>query len=60
MGDDIDGVVAELKKKGIAFEHYDMPNVERRGDLHIAGDTKAAWFKDPDGNILSLVNQAPR
>ena len=60
VGDDIDGIVAELKKKGISFEHYDMPNVERRGDLHIAGDMKAAWFKDPDGNILSLVNQAPR
>ena len=37
------------------FEHYDLPNVTRQGDLHIAGSMKTAWFKDPDGNILSLV-----
>jgi hypothetical protein len=29
----------------------------RKGDVHIAGKSKAAWFKDPDGNILALVGQ---
>jgi len=28
----------------------------RKGDIHVAGKMKNAWFKDPDGNILSLVN----
>ncbi len=54
--DDVDGTVRDLKGKGITFEHYDMPEMTRKGDVHVAGDTKAAWFKDPDGNILSVVN----
>jgi catechol 2,3-dioxygenase-like lactoylglutathione lyase family enzyme len=57
VGDDIGGVVQALKAKGITFEHYDMPEVKREGDLHIAGDMKVAWFKDPDGNILNIVNR---
>ena len=54
--DDIDKEVSELKDKGVFFEHYDVPGLEQRGDLHV-GDKgfKTAWFKDPDGNILSLV-----
>ncbi len=38
------------------FEHYDFPDMQRRGDVHVSGDMKAAWFKDPDGNILALVS----
>jgi catechol 2,3-dioxygenase-like lactoylglutathione lyase family enzyme len=53
---DIEGVVKDLKSKGIAFEHYDMPGVTRKGDIHVAGPLKNAWFKDPDGNILALVS----
>jgi catechol 2,3-dioxygenase-like lactoylglutathione lyase family enzyme len=53
--DDIDKEVGELKEKGIFFEHYDLPGLERRGDLHVAEGFKTAWFKDPDGNILSLI-----
>jgi len=55
--DDVQEVVQALKSKGIVFEHYDLPNTTREGDVHVAGKTKVAWFKDPDGNILSLVNQ---
>jgi len=55
--DDVDGVVRTLKGKGVSFEHYDdMPGMTRRGDVHVAGKMKAAWFKDPDGNILSVVS----
>jgi catechol 2,3-dioxygenase-like lactoylglutathione lyase family enzyme len=53
--DDIDKEVSELKQKGVMFEHYDLPGLERRGDLHVAEGFKTAWFKDPDGNILSLI-----
>jgi catechol 2,3-dioxygenase-like lactoylglutathione lyase family enzyme len=55
--DDVDDVVRTLKSKGITFEHYDLPDTKREGDVHVAGDLKVAWFKDPDGNILSVVNR---
>ena len=54
--DDVEGEVQALKSKGVAFEHYDMPGMKRKGNIHIAGDMKVAWFKDPDGNILNLIN----
>ena len=52
--DDIESEVRDLKDKGVFFEHYDMPGLEQRGDLYVAEGMKTAWFKDPDGNILSL------
>lgn len=56
--EDVEGAVAELKAKGVTFEQYDdLPGVSREGDVHVMGDLKAAWFKDPDGNILNIVNQ---
>jgi catechol 2,3-dioxygenase-like lactoylglutathione lyase family enzyme len=54
--DDVDGTVRDLKTKGVSFEHYDLPEMKREGDVHVAGDMRAAWFKDPDGNILALVS----
>jgi catechol 2,3-dioxygenase-like lactoylglutathione lyase family enzyme len=53
--DEIEDIVKTLKSRGVSFEHYDIPDMSRQGDLHIAGTMKAAWFKDPDGNIFSLV-----
>ncbi len=54
--DDIESEVRELKDKGVFFEQYDMPGMEQRGDLYVGeGGFKVAWFKDPDGNILSLA-----
>jgi catechol 2,3-dioxygenase-like lactoylglutathione lyase family enzyme len=54
--DDVEGTVKDLKAKGVAFEHYDFPRMTRKGDVHVAGKSKAAWFKDPDGNILAVVS----
>ena len=56
VGDDIENDVRALRAKGVAFEHYDMADMKRDGDIHVGGDMKVAWFKDPDGNILSLVS----
>jgi catechol 2,3-dioxygenase-like lactoylglutathione lyase family enzyme len=56
VGDDVEGVVRALKAKGVTFEHYDMPGMSREGDIHVGGNMKVAWFKDPDGNILNIVN----
>jgi len=41
----------------VTFERYDLPGTTREGDVHVTGELKVAWFKDPDGNIHSLVNQ---
>jgi catechol 2,3-dioxygenase-like lactoylglutathione lyase family enzyme len=56
VGNDVDRLVKTLRERGVRFEHYDMPEMVRVGDVHVAGDLRAAWFKDPDGNIHSLVN----
>jgi catechol 2,3-dioxygenase-like lactoylglutathione lyase family enzyme len=56
VGGDLEKMVRALKEKGVTFEHYDLPGTTRQGDIHGAGKTRVAWFKDPDGNILSLVN----
>ena len=54
-GDETEKLVAELKGKGVVFEHYpDMPG-ELNGDIHEAGGMKLVWFKDPDGNILHFL-----
>jgi catechol 2,3-dioxygenase-like lactoylglutathione lyase family enzyme len=55
--ENLEEMVRELKAKGIRFEHYDLPGTTRQGDVHGSGKTKAAWFKDPDGNILALVSE---
>lgn len=53
VGVELDNIVAGLKAKGVAFEHYD--DMGRQGDIHVCGSMRLAWFKDPDGNILHLV-----
>jgi catechol 2,3-dioxygenase-like lactoylglutathione lyase family enzyme len=57
VGKDMENIVRALKSKGITFEHYDMPDMKREGDIHVADDMKVAWFKDPDGNILNIINR---
>lgn len=52
---EVEDLVRTLKGKGVSFEHYDLPQLTRHGDIHVAGNMKTAWFKDPDGNIFSLV-----
>lgn len=54
VGSELEAIVRSLKDAGVQFEHYDLPGARREGDIHIFGDFKAAWFKDPDGNILHV------
>ena len=53
--DDTEAEVRALGAKGVTFEHYQFPDMTLKGDVHVMGDMKAAWFKDPDGNILAIV-----
>ena len=47
--------LAELKSRGVTFEHYDdVPGATKGGDIVTAGSAKAAWFKDTEGNILAI------
>ena len=53
--DDIESEVRELRDKGIFFEKYDVEGLTPKGDIYEGQGIKTAWFKDPDGNILSLI-----
>jgi catechol 2,3-dioxygenase-like lactoylglutathione lyase family enzyme len=60
-GDEIDSIVHTLRSKGVTFEHYyDMPDTKLEGDIHVSGGMRTAWFKDPDGNILSLFSSGKK
>ena len=53
VGEDLEAIVAALEAKGAAFEHY--PGIGRlEGNVHLAGDCRLVWLRDPDGNILHL------
>lgn len=56
VGDEIGNITRELASKGVAFEHYDMPDMVKEDDVYVFGPIKTAWFKDQDGNIHALVN----
>jgi predicted enzyme related to lactoylglutathione lyase len=56
---DVEKEVEDLKARGVAFEVYDMPGVEWRGEVAVMPEMgKAAWFKDSEGNIL-CVDEPP-
>lgn len=55
MDGDLVETVQALKAKGVTFEHYPDMGMTLNGDIHEAGGMKLVWFKDPDGNILHLV-----
>ena len=56
LGKDMEKVVQGLSERGVRFERYDLPGMTVTGAIHSSGDFKAAWFKDPDGNIIALMN----
>jgi predicted enzyme related to lactoylglutathione lyase len=55
---DVDKTVDELTKRGVKFERYDMPEIktDAKGIMRGQGPT-IAWFKDPAGNILSVLDE---
>lgn len=53
--DDVEREVAELKRRGVAFEHDDLQGTNADGDIVTAGGAKAAWFKDSEGNIMAII-----
>ena len=53
--DDVRSVVDALRASGVAFEEYDLPGMKTKDGVATIGDTRAAWLKDPDGNILEIT-----
>jgi catechol 2,3-dioxygenase-like lactoylglutathione lyase family enzyme len=60
---DIEAEVADLRRRGVTFEDYDLPEIGVRTVDGIAtldeNGAKSAWFKDPDGNIIALGTMPP-
>jgi catechol 2,3-dioxygenase-like lactoylglutathione lyase family enzyme len=54
--DDVEGTADRLRETGIVFEEYDLGEIKTENGVATIGDFKAAWFKDPDGNILCVSN----
>jgi len=52
--EDISSTIKALNQKGVFFEKYDFLEQDDLGIWTAPGGTKVAWFKDPDGNLLSL------
>jgi catechol 2,3-dioxygenase-like lactoylglutathione lyase family enzyme len=55
--EDIETTVTELRSRGVTFEEYDMPGLKTENGVAQIGADKVAFFKDPDGNILSVVEK---
>jgi catechol 2,3-dioxygenase-like lactoylglutathione lyase family enzyme len=54
--DDIDKAVDQLAERGVRFERYDDPSMDKQG-IHRGEGPYIAWFKDPAGNILSVLQE---
>lgn len=52
---DIEAEVAELKARGVVFEEYDLPGYKTEGSILSFPQTRSAWFRDSEGNLLGLV-----
>jgi catechol 2,3-dioxygenase-like lactoylglutathione lyase family enzyme len=56
--EDADKAVDELTARGVRFERYEGAEQDEKGISRAAGGPAIAWFKDPAGNILSVIQQA--
>ena len=57
--DDIRASIADLEGRGVVFADYDLPGFKTVGHVCVLGSEKAAWFNDPEGNILCLHEDIP-
>jgi catechol 2,3-dioxygenase-like lactoylglutathione lyase family enzyme len=52
---DIEAAVADLKARGVKFEEYDLPGFKTVDGIADTPPNRAAWFLDPDGNTIGLL-----
>ena len=53
--DDLDAEVADLRSRGVVFEDYDVPGLKTVNGIATFHTSKAAWFKDSEGNTMALI-----
>ncbi len=53
--EDIEADVADLRARGITLEEYDTPGLKTVDGIATMGPIHAAWFRDPDGNLLGII-----
>jgi hypothetical protein len=54
VGRELPALAKALRAKGVTFERYEAPGMTLEGDVYVGHGMQVAWFKDPDGNILSI------
>jgi len=53
--DNVEAEVAALKSKGVVFEEYNTPGLKTVNSIAATGNSRSAWFKDSEGNLLAIV-----
>lgn len=56
---DIAAEIQDLRKRGVTFADYDLPGLKTVEHICVLSSEKAAWFEDPDGNVLCLHELLP-
>jgi catechol 2,3-dioxygenase-like lactoylglutathione lyase family enzyme len=56
---DISAEIRALDERGVVFADYDLPGLKTVDHVCVLGAQKAAWFEDPDGNVLCLHEVIP-
>jgi catechol 2,3-dioxygenase-like lactoylglutathione lyase family enzyme len=56
--DDVHAAVRDLEEQGVTFEDYDLPGLKTVDHVAETEGEKAAWFRDPDGNVLCVHQRA--
>jgi catechol 2,3-dioxygenase-like lactoylglutathione lyase family enzyme len=51
---DLSGEMRALRARGVRFEEYDLPGLKTTDGVCVLGAERAAWFRDPEGNILCI------
>jgi len=51
---DIASAIRRLEARGVVFADYDLPGLKTVDHVCVLGSEKAAWFNDPEGNVLCL------
>jgi catechol 2,3-dioxygenase-like lactoylglutathione lyase family enzyme len=57
--DDIRAAISELEGRGVVFADFDLPGFKTVEHVCVLGSEKAAWFNDPEGNVLCLHEDIP-
>lgn len=57
--EDLRASVEHLERRGVVFCDYDLPGFRTVGHVCVLGSEKAAWFNDPEGNLLCLHEDIP-